>query len=163
MYKQTVEYTNFDGEPVSEILYFNLTSAEVTDMLATDSGFYSNFEIMRSKYRDVKTIARFVKDLILKSYGERTDNGGFRKNSEIRETFAASEAYSIIYMEFIQDPEKLMKFFKAVIPKDFKDKVDVLETRPDLLEKFAKGDKITEKDLEGSGLSVVKDNNPQKG
>lgn len=163
MYKQTVTYTNFEDETVTQTFFFNLTSAEVTDLLATDSSFYGDFQMLQSKYRDIKTIAKFVKALILSAYGERTDNGGFRKNAEIKETFGASEAYSEIYMMLIQDPEKLMAFFKAVIPKEYRERVSKLEDRPDLLEKFQSGQDITVEDLEGSGLSVVTNSNSEKG
>ena len=163
MYKQTVTYTDFDDEVVTETFLFNLTSAEVTDLLATDNSFYSDFAALQSKYRDVKTIAKFVKALILSAYGVRTESGGFRKNAEYRETFAASEAYSTIYMDLLQNPDKLMSFFKAVIPSEYRERMSKLESRPDLLEKFQKGQEITAEDLEGSGLSVVKDSNSSKG
>ena len=46
------------------------------------------------------------------------------KNDEVREDFAQTEAYSIIFMELATEDKAASDFIKGVMPSDLADKVD---------------------------------------
>lgn len=118
MLKKTVNYTNFDGEEVSEVLYFNLTKAELMELEMSYEGGFSNYikKIVDSK--DAQALVTVFKDLIVKSYGVRSENGkSIIKNEKLREEFLGSEAYSELFMELISDQKAGEAFFNAVVPK----------------------------------------------
>ncbi|MDO4845861.1 MAG: hypothetical protein Q3977_04525, partial [Oscillospiraceae bacterium] len=71
------------------------------------------------KDHDGKRIMETIKDLILRSYGEKsTDGKRFVKTAEMRDTFAQTEAYSDLFMELVTDAEKAAEFVNGIIPKD---------------------------------------------
>ena len=51
------------------------------------------------------------------AYGVKSDDGKrFIKNERLREEFASSEAYSVLFMEIVTDADAAAKFINAVIP-----------------------------------------------
>lgn len=118
MYKYTVNYENFDGESVSEDLYFNLTKAEITKLqLTTPGGFDKHIQaIIDSK--DTGKIIELFEKLILMSYGQRTPEGGFKKDKNIVDQFVTTEAYSELFMALLSDADKQQAFFTGIMPKD---------------------------------------------
>ena len=62
---------------------------------------------------------RIFKDLVLKSYGVKSDDGRrFIKNEKLREEFEQTEAYSILYMELSTDADAAAAFVNGIIPAD---------------------------------------------
>ena len=117
MYKKTVTYTDFDGVERTEDFWFNFTKAEITEMqLMTDGGLDKYLErIIKSK--DNKAILTAFKELVLKAYGVKSDDGRrFIKNDEIRAEFAQTEAYSDIFIELATDEEAASAFINGVTP-----------------------------------------------
>ena len=69
--------------------------------------------------KDPKRIVEYMKDLVLRSYGEKSPDGKyFMKNDEIRSKFACHPAYSIIFMELATDAKAASDFAKAILPPD---------------------------------------------
>ena len=110
-------YTDYEGVVRTETFYFNLTKAEVMEMeLSQDGGFVKSIErIVEAK--DSKRIVEIFKDLILKSYGEKSlDGKRFIKNQEVRDAFAQTEAYSDLFMELATNTESAIAFVNGVAP-----------------------------------------------
>lgn len=123
MYKITKTYTDFDGVERTEDFYFNLTEAEISEMqLTTDGGLDTYIErIVNAK--DNKAIIMLFKDLVLKCYGEKSDDGRrFMKSKEIRESFAQTQAYSDIFMELATDDKAATKFINGITPTNRREK-----------------------------------------
>lgn len=119
MIKWTIEYTTYDGEPVKEDFYFHLNKAELAKMQFDVNGAYSQFIERIANERDLKELGNQYANLILNSYGKKSDDGRiFRKNAEIREEFECSEAYSVLFMELLSDSDKAAKFVKGILPAD---------------------------------------------
>lgn len=119
MLKKTITYTDYNGVERKEDFYFNLTKAEITEMeLGTVGGLVETLQkIIDAK--DAPSIIRCFKDLVLKSYGEKSADGKrFIKNDEIREAFSQTEAYSILFMELATNAEEASKFVNGIIPSD---------------------------------------------
>ena len=124
MLKKTVDYTDYNGTHRTENLYFNLSKAELTEMeLSTTGGFA---EMIRNVIdaNDGPTIMKIFKDIILKSYGEKTPDGKrFVKSKELSTAFSQTEAYSELFMELVTDSKKAAEFINGIIPADIADEV----------------------------------------
>lgn len=119
MLKKRVTYEDFNGQKRTEDFYFNLTKAELMEMETSVNGGLS--EMMRQVIStdDKPTLVRIFKDLVLRSYGEKSlDGKRFIKNDEVRDAFAQTQAYSDIFMELASDDRAATEFIKGVVPAD---------------------------------------------
>ena len=117
MLKKTIAYTDYNEIPREEDFYFNLSKAELTEMeLSQDGGLTTMIEKI-VKEKDVKEIIKVFKDLVLKAYGVKSDDGKrFIKNDEIRDSFAQTEAYSELFMELATNADAATAFVNGIIP-----------------------------------------------
>lgn len=119
MIKWTINYTTYDGENVTEDFYFHLNKAELAQMQFDVNGAYSQYIERIQNERDLKELGKQYKNIILNSYGKKSDDGRvFRKSKELRDEFECSEAYSVLYMELLEDAEKTAKFVRGILPTD---------------------------------------------
>lgn len=117
MLKKTVTYVDYNGVERTEDFYFNLTKAEVAEMELSVQGGFSKMleEIVASK--DNVQIVNLFKQMVLKSYGEKSPDGRrFIKSDEIAQAFAQTEAYSEIFMELALDEKKAADFVNGIMP-----------------------------------------------
>lgn len=118
MLKKTITYTDYDGLERTEEFRFNLTKAELVDMELTTAGTFSETMKRIIAEKDIIRITKLFKELLLKSYGVKSDDGKrFVKNPELSEAFSQTEAYSDLYIELLSNPEEAAKFFAEVAPK----------------------------------------------
>lgn len=119
MLKKTITYTDYNGVERKEDFYFNLTKAEITEMeLSTTGGLSTVLQRIVSE-QDQPQLIRMFKDLIIRSYGKKSDDGKrFIKNEQLSEEFTQTEAYNILFMELATDADKAAKFVNGIIPKD---------------------------------------------
>ena len=118
MLKKTITYTDYDGLERTEEFRFNLTKAELVDMELTTAGTFSETRKGVIAEKDIIRIAKLFKELLLKSYGVKSDDGKrFIKSQELSEAFSQTEAYSDLYIELLSNPEEAAKFFAEVAPK----------------------------------------------
>lgn len=119
MLKKTITYTDYDGLERTEEFRFNLTKAELMDMELTTVGTFSKLMQKIIDEKDMVRLAKYFKELILKSYGVKSDDGKrFIKSPELSEAFSQTEAYSELYMELLSDSEYAVKFIQQVMPKN---------------------------------------------
>ena len=119
MLKKTITYTEYDGLERTEEFRFNLTKAELMDMELTTVGTFSKLMQKIIDEKDMVRLAKYFKELILKSYGVKSDDGKrFIKSPELSEAFSQTEAYSELYMELLGNSEYAVKFIQQVMPKD---------------------------------------------
>ena len=124
MIKKTITYTDYVGTERTEDFYFNLTEAEVVKMeMSTSGGLAEKIQrIIAAK--DQPAIIEVFEDLIKKSFGVKTPDGrGFVKRPEDFEMFAATEAYSTLFMELATDAEAAAAFVNGIVPAK-KEKAD---------------------------------------
>lgn len=123
MIKKTMTYTDYNGVERTEDFYFNLSEAELLEMETGISGGYS--EMIKKIYmaKDGPTIMKLFKELLLKSYGEKSEDGRrFVKSKEISEAFSQTEAYNQLYMELATDSDKAAEFVNGLIPKNLSER-----------------------------------------
>lgn len=119
MLKKTIKYEDYNGNERTEDFYFNLSKAELTEMeLSTTGGLQTMLENI-IQTQDVPTIVKIFKEIILKSYGEKSADGKrFIKSDELSTAFSQTEAFSNLYMELVQNADEASKFISGIIPKD---------------------------------------------
>jgi hypothetical protein len=117
MLKKTITYIDFDGKQRTEDFYFNLTKAEVTEMeMSTEGGLAKTLERIVAA-QDSKRIIEAFKDLILRSYGEKSPDGKrFIKNQQLKDAFAQTEAYSELFMELATNANMAAAFVNGIVP-----------------------------------------------
>lgn len=117
MLKKTIKFTDYDGNERTEDFYFNLSKAEITEMELTQTGGLVRLIEKIVAEQDSKRIIEIFKDLILRSYGEKSPDGRrFIKNKEIQEAFSQTEAYSELFMELATDADAAADFVNGIIP-----------------------------------------------
>ncbi|MGM9968900.1 MAG: hypothetical protein ACI35S_00720 [Anaeroplasma sp.] len=119
MIKKTITYTDYNGVERKEDFYFNLTKAELMEMEMSTTGGLAEMIQRVVDTKDIPSIIRIFKELVLKAYGEKSADGKrFIKSKEISESFAQTEAYSILFMELATDADEATKFINGIVPKD---------------------------------------------
>lgn len=118
MIKKTITYQDYDGNNRTEDFYFHLNMAEVTEMeLSQHGGLISLIERIIAE-QDSKRMIDIFKDLILRSFGEKSPDGKrFIKSQEIRDGFVQTEAYSDLFMELASNTDAATEFVKGIIPQ----------------------------------------------
>ncbi len=117
MLKKTITYTDFNGVERKENFYFNLTKAEVIEMeMSVNGGMAEQIQKIIDA-QDVTTIIKVFKEIILKAYGVKSDDGRrFIKSKEVTDDFAQTEAYSILFTELATDAEAAAAFINGIMP-----------------------------------------------
>lgn len=128
MLKKTIKYTDFNGVDMEENFYFNISKAELTELQLKTPGGYGAYIEKIVAAKDVPTLARLFKDLILMSYGEKSDDGKrFVKvapdGHRLADDFVQTEAYSELYMELVTDDKAAAAFVNGIIPQSLDQKV----------------------------------------
>lgn len=121
MLKKTISFTDYNDNKREEDFYFNLTKAEIAEMeLSTVGGLTQMLRGMIAA-QDMPAIVKFVKDLILKSYGKKSPDGKrFIKSPELSEEFMQTEAYSQLFMELSTDANATAAFVNGILPADIR-------------------------------------------
>jgi hypothetical protein len=140
MLTKTIKATDFDGKEYEETLYFNLTESELMELeLGTEGGFTKMLQNSMNK-NNVPALMKAFKEILLKSYGEKSADGRrFIKSDKITEDFLNSASYDAIYMELITNADAASAFINGVVPKKLSEKAktkevqDQLKNRPAIL------------------------------
>ena len=119
MLKKTIKYTDYDGNEREEDFYFNLNKAEVTEMELSKQGGLSEYIKRIVAAQDAPSLVELFKELICKSYGEKSlDGKRFVKSKELTEGFTQTEAYAELFVELASNAEEATKFVNGIMPKN---------------------------------------------
>ena len=117
MLKKTIKYTDYNGVEREEDFYFNLSKAEIAEMELEIPGGMTAMLQRITAAKDTPSLVKIFKDLILRSYGEKSADGKrFIKSKEISEAFSQTEAYSQLFMELATDADAASKFVNGIVP-----------------------------------------------
>lgn len=117
MLKKTITYKDYNGVERTEDFMFNLTKAEILEMQLTKDGGMDAAIKKIVDAKDAPEIMKVFKDLILKSYGIVSDDGRrFIKSKEISDSFAQTEAFSMLFMELATDTDAASAFVNGIVP-----------------------------------------------
>lgn len=116
MVKKTITYTDLNGVERTEDFYFNLSKPEIVKMQASVRGGYDVQLKGIASNLDGGLIMEFFEDLILRSYGEKSDDGRrFMKSSEISRSFMETPAYEVLFEEMVTDDKAAADFVNAIM------------------------------------------------
>lgn len=123
MLKKTIKYTDYNGTERSEDFFFNLSKAEIMDMQMGTVGGLADLITVLVKTQNMPEIIRIFKEIIIKSYGEKSADGKrFIKTDEhgrsLGLSFSETEAFSNLYMELATDSKAAAEFINGIIPAD---------------------------------------------
>lgn len=121
MIKKTITYTDFDDVERTEDFYFNLTKSELMELDLMASGGMARMINNIIAAQDTKRIVEIFKDIILKSYGEKSLDGKHfikvRDGHRLADDFAQTGAYDALFMELATNDKAATEFINGVIPK----------------------------------------------
>jgi hypothetical protein len=134
MLKKTITYTDFNGNEVTEDLYFNLTKTEAVefamdlpDSVSKTFNDGTPVDVNQASVELVnqlgnKGVYQFVKSLVLKAYGIKSEDGKrFIKKPELTEEFEQGLAFDAFFMELMSDDKAAADFVNGVIPASLAD------------------------------------------
>ena len=128
MHKITLEYEDFNGDKVTEDLYFNLSKSEILEMNFSLQGGLINYAQSIINARDVDSLSKLFKELLLKSYGVKSADGKhFLKDEQIRKEFECSVPFDILYTKFATNDVAAAEFFNGIVPKDIREEYEKME------------------------------------
>lgn len=134
MLKKTITYNDYNGKERTEDFYFNLSKPELATMqLGSEEGLDKKLEAIVKANGNADILSKF-QEIILMSYGERSEDGKFffkKKNGvALSETFEQSAAYEVLYIELMSDEKAAADFVNGVIPADLLKEVQTESGKP---------------------------------
>lgn len=137
MIKRTINFTDFDGNKQEEVAYFNMTRTELlaysfdlpddlTEELKDPEKV--NFEEVGARLIDKMGragIFNFVKDLVFRAYGMKSEDGRrFIKSEQLSTEFTQTLAYDEFIIDlFSGDGSKASEFINGLIPAEMANKI----------------------------------------
>jgi hypothetical protein len=119
MLKMDLSFEDLSGEQVTETHYFHLSKADLVEMEVSHKGGLQKYFQSIVASEDGKAIIDSFREIILKSYGVKSDDGRrFIKNEQLRQEFLSSEAYSTLFMQLCTDADAAAAFVTGIIPSD---------------------------------------------
>ena len=133
MLKKTVTYEDFDGNIRTEDLYFFISKTELTEMeLSTPGGFARKLERISTE-ADGGEIMKIFKEIILKAYGEKSEDGRSfikkRNGVKLAEEFEQTQAFDALFSELLANPDKAASFVNGIMPKDIIDEANKISAQ----------------------------------
>ena len=130
MLKKTITYFDFDDNERTETLYFNLNQSELVEfatdlpteisgVITGDTSKFNQEEVAANLVQSIgnKGIIDFIKKLLLKSYGIKSEDGRrFIKSEEISNEFSQTIAFDTIFMELMSNDTAASDFVNGIIP-----------------------------------------------
>ena len=132
MLTQVYEYTDYLGRKRKSTVRFNFDESELAEMALSDDGGLDEWIDKIIQSSSVQEIVAIVKNVILKAYGERTDDGLFIKEDPITgaplsRKFKASAVFPIVFMDVCFDAKKAAAFISGCIPENMRGNLDNAE------------------------------------
>lgn len=116
MIKHTVTYTDFNGDDVTEDLYFHLSVPEIAKLEAKFGKELVTYAKELAKKEDANGMLAFLEDMVLGAYGVKSKDGrSFQKDPELRKEFEHSQAYAELFTQLILDQEFGQKFGEGLV------------------------------------------------
>lgn len=119
MLKKVIKYTDYNGNEREETFYFALSKPELVEMELSINGGLSEYIERIMSAQDTRSLIALFKDLILKSYGEKSlDGKHFTKSEELSKAFSETEAYTTLFMELVEDADTAANFVNGILPTE---------------------------------------------
>lgn len=134
MFKHSVVYTDFNGTPHNEDLYFHMMVPELADF-----EFNMSFDTSLSDYikegfgsNDGRKVHTVFKLLVVNSYGRRSEDGSkFSKKPEWTQEFLESPAWEQFFLWLTDTPDGKngQAFFNGIFPEAMQAQVEEMRKK----------------------------------
>lgn len=119
MLKKVITYEDYNGNSRTETFYFNLNKAELIELENGVTGGLTEMVHRISETQSTPEMMKIFKDIIFRSYGEKSDDGKrLIKSKELSEAFSQTDAYNVLFMELFSDADKVAEFIEGILPSD---------------------------------------------
>lgn len=119
MLEKKIKFVDYNGVAREETCYFNISKAELIMMESSIAGGMKQRLEKIVQTQDEVAIMETFRDLIHRSYGEKSPDGRrFIKSEEMATAFEQTEAYSELIMEILKDSEKASEFINSILPRE---------------------------------------------
>lgn len=123
MLKETIKYTDYNGVERTEDFWFHLSKAELMEWEMGTTGGLTEMIKRIVDAQDAPAIIKIFKELVLKSYGQKSPDGKrFIKSEELATEFSQTEAYSQLFMDLATDANKAAAFVNGIMPSGVAEK-----------------------------------------
>lgn len=119
MLKRPITYVDFNDVEQTEDFYFNLTRAEILEMMVgPDEGLDKWLEKIVATNNNREILNEFKK-IITTAYGQKSADGKhFLKSPEMSAEFLQSAAYDALFTDLTTNAEAAATFVIGILPKD---------------------------------------------
>jgi hypothetical protein len=133
MFTKKITYTDYNGVTRTEEFMFNLTKAELMEKQMSTAGGLDTVLRQIIDSNDQTKITEAFKQIILKSYGEKSEDGKkfikVRNGIPLSEEFSQTEAYSELFMELSTNADAAAEFVNKIIPQSLAAEVSKIQAR----------------------------------
>jgi hypothetical protein len=128
--KKSITFKDFNGDEVTETHFFHLGKADVAKLELSHKGGWQEYLNNIIKSEDGKAAVIQFDELILMSYGKKSEDGKrFIKSQELRDEFQSSQAYDTLFFQLCTDAEVAAEFFNGIVPADLASEVEKITAR----------------------------------
>ena len=115
MIEQQIEYVDYNGKKHKDTWFFHLNAVEAIEMEVMTKVGLEALAARAVAENDPSLLFPIYKEAILKSVGRKSSDGlRFEKSPEIRAGFEQTEAFSVLFVMLIKDPDAGGAFLRAL-------------------------------------------------
>lgn len=122
MLKEVISYIDYNGEETTEVAYFNMTIVELTRFEAKLGESITDYTEKLAKEKNLNKMIAFMEELILSSYGRKSEDGSrFLKREEWTKDFEESAAYAEMFTRLLTEPSYTRRIGEGLVSNAKKD------------------------------------------
>lgn len=116
MIKKIIKYTDYNGQQRKETAYFNMNKLEVLKLTAKLGMDIDQYAKKLAESEDMPKMLQFIEDIILASYGEKSEDGRtFEKSKEKTAKFENSNAFAELFEQLLLNPQQTAQFASGIV------------------------------------------------
>lgn len=130
MLKKEITYKNYHGVETKKVCYFNINRLELIDWPELMNGKLIEDLAKIEDTKDVLAFSKIIRELILKSYGRKSEDGDFfEKSEEISKAFSQSAAYEALLNDMLTKEGEVIDFLKGILPDDLRAQISQMNVK----------------------------------
>lgn len=117
MFTDKITYEDYNGNTVTEEVFFNISKMEMLTLDAEHGGAYGEYLQKIAETEDMKALLDAFKQIVKIAYGVKSEDGKkFVKSEEVFKDFEDSPLYDEFMMKLMMEEEYAMKFILGAMP-----------------------------------------------